>query len=41
MAGKLNKEYSPIEGDSVMTSECAKLIFGDNNPILKNNLVSL
>lgn len=41
MAGKLNKEYSPIEGDSVMYTECAKLVFGENNPILKDRVASL
>jgi len=36
MKGKLNKEYNPIEGDPMMYKECAKLLFGEHNPLLKD-----
>ncbi len=40
MNGKLNKEYNPIDGDAVFNKECAKVVFGDNNPLLKGyNLI--
>jgi len=33
-AGKLDKEYLPIDGLADFNKECGKLLFGDNSPLL-------